>query len=134
MDHTQDQKDQPKVVPNSQDVVSPAAPSVGGHAKEVEPGRIEDSVSDEGLKVASELEGLKVESSPSQRDKIKLTEQLSQQPAVAASSTAPIIVDPSMTEAQAITEVKKPDKTNSFVWRALTFIRALGKQRMKQKT
>lgn len=52
---------------------------------------------------------------------------------VTTPSSSSVPTDPYMTQAQAITEVKKPDKTNSFVWRALTFIRALGKQRLKQK-
>lgn len=134
MDHTQDRTDQPTVVSNNQDVVPPVPPSVVGPSKEVEPSP-HDSInaSEQRPEVTPEREDLKVEALPSPPDQIKLTEQISQQPTAAASSTTATIIDPSMTEAQAITEVKKPDKTSSFVWRALTFIRALGKQRMKQK-
>ncbi len=134
MDPTKNQTDQPTTIPNNQGVVPLVPPPSGGLAKEVEPGRVEESVTGKGPEVTPELEGLKVEPSPSLHDQIKLTEQISQEPIAPVSSKAPAITDPYMTPAQAITEVNKPDKTSSLVWRALTFIRALGKQIMKQKT
>ncbi len=134
MDPTKDQTDQPTAVSNNQDVVIPTVPSVGSPAKEVEPGRVEDSVTGKEPEVTPEIKGLRVESSPLPHDQIKITEQIPQEPATSVSSKAAAVTDPYMTEAQAKIEVKKPDKTNSFIWRALTFIRALGKQRKKQKT
>ena len=137
MDQTQDQTDQPTVVPNNQDVVPPVHPPVGGLAKEVEPfsqGLI--SPSEKGPEISAELREIGVE-------EVSQTPQLtqehtqagikvSQSPVEPVTTIAPVGFKSQLTQTEMVA-AKKNRITDAIAWLAGTILRQIKRSRFNQK-
>ena len=137
MDQTQDQTDQPTVVPNNQDVVPPVPPPVGGLAKEVEPFS-QDLInpSEKGPEISAELTEIGVR-------EVSQTPQLTQEhtdigiivsdrPVEQAAASAPVSFQSPLTQAEMVT-AQKSRISDAIAWLAGTVLRQIKRLKFNQK-
>lgn len=137
MDQTQDQTDQPTVVPNNQDVVPPVPPPVGGLAKEVEPFS-QDLInpSEKGPEISAELTEIGVK-------EVSQTPQLTQEhtdigiivsdrPVEQVATSAPVSFQSPLTRAEMVT-AQKSRISDAIAWLADTILRQIKRLKFNQK-
>ena len=137
MDQTQDQTDQPTVVPNNQDVVPPVPPPVGGLAKEVEPfsqGLI--SPSEKGPEISAELREIGVEevSQAPQltQEDAKVEIRVSQSSVEPVTTIAPVGFKSPLTQAEMVT-AKRSRITDAIAWLANTIARQIKRSKFNER-
>ena len=138
MDPAKDQTDQPKVVPNSQDVVPPVLPPVGGPSKEVEPFSQDlISPSEKGPEISAELEEIG-------RKEALQTPQLTQEqtevgikvsdrpPEPVTTYPAPVSFKSPLTQAEMVS-ARKSRISDAIVWLAGTILRQIKRSRFNER-
>lgn len=137
MDPTKDQTDQPKVVPNNQDVVSSATPSVGGPSKEVEPSSQNlVSPSEKGMEISAELKEIGVEEvsktpqlTPEQT---AIGVRVSDKPVEKVATPAPGSFQSPLTQAEMVT-AKKSKISDAIAWLSNTILRQIKRSKFNQR-
>jgi hypothetical protein len=92
---------------------------------------IKETAAEKGVEVPQELKEHQVEATGHDRIGINLENKLKENLATVNPQTPAHKVDPAF-EAQAKADLKTGDITRSSVWKAITFLKALGKARLKQ--